>query len=289
MNRLDVNNKLFKVLKQNPPNWWIELKNDKEVYFEIRKDNSIDVYYNGGNIITGLKHNGKRFSGKIHYKYLLPEKSEYINYDFGNILGLKKTSIELFPINSFDVNTIKRIKANISRHYPANSEKGIQARFINKTGFFIDSEFAYNYSEKIRIDLIWIDISNKKIIPVELKTIGDSRLFDGELTKQLAKYERFLIRFNKNLSTYYSKLFQIKKDLDILPQGLKQLSSLSGFITLNKALLLLGDCNQKWINNNAKDPINKSINNVAIGAYYFGKPKYGCDLLQKTKGPRYIF
>ncbi len=289
MDRLDTNNILFRELKSTPPKWWIELKSDKDIYMEIRKDNSIDVYYNGGNIITGLKHNGNSYQGKIHYKYLLPEGSEYIDYDFQGGLSRKKSNINLLPLHSFDHNTLKRIKANISKYYPASSEKGIQARFIiHKNSCFIDSEFAYKVNNDIRIDLIWIDLKNKKILPVELKTIGDNRLFNDEIFKQLNKYHHFLLNFKDDFVKYCNKVFELKKSLDILPINLKSLKSLSNFSLENKPLLLLGNCENNWIKDNA-DKINNRIKLVAKGAYFFGKPGYDCNLISKTARNRYIF
>ena len=70
--------------------------------------------------------------------------------------------------------------------------------------------------------------------------------------------------------------------LNILPKGLKVLNSLKGFSLEKKPLLLFGDCQQKWINNNATD-INARIDKVAVGAYYFGGTKYCCDLIARTK------
>jgi hypothetical protein len=49
--QLDKNNDLFRKLRENPPIWWKHLIQDKERYIEIRKDNSINIYYNGGSIM----------------------------------------------------------------------------------------------------------------------------------------------------------------------------------------------------------------------------------------------
>jgi len=74
MNRINPNNIIFSILEKNPPLWWNNLKNDKEIVIEIRSDKSksyIDCYYNGGCILGGLNCDGKgNFKGKIHYKYI---------------------------------------------------------------------------------------------------------------------------------------------------------------------------------------------------------------------------
>ncbi|GJQ60573.1 MAG: hypothetical protein D8M57_16995 [Candidatus Scalindua sp. AMX11] len=290
MKRLNTKNKLFLELETKKPDWWKNIVSEKGVYIDIRKDNYIDIYFNGGNIIRELKFDGKKYSGSINYKYLLSERSEYIKYDFANTkVLLAQKIIDLLSFADFETKSLKRIKDNISKHFPASSEKGIQAKFVNNTDYFLDTEFAYNYkSTKLRIDLVWIDVSNKKIILIELKTMGDSRLYTNEIYGQLKKYNDFAIKFEKDIVQYYQKVFEIKKKLNILPKGLSAISSLKDFVLEKKPLLLFGDCQQKWINNNAKD-INARIDKVAVGAYYFGGTKYNCGVISKTNRNRYIF
>ncbi len=291
MKRLNPQDKTFNQISALPPAWWQELISDKDVYPEIRKDNTIDVYYNGGAIISDLRYRGSCFTGKTHYKYLLPEKSDTVKlfFDCKKDIHPQNESIPLLNLESFDANTLKRIKANISTHYNASSEKGIQARFIKKTGGFIDSEFAYNIGNKTRIDLVWVDTKTKKIIFVELKTMGESRLYrpkDG-IADQLSKYCSFLSTNSKELKDYYCRLFEIKKKLNILPAKLKSVTSLTNYSIEEKPLLLIGGCEQEWINTEAKK-IDEKIKHVAVGAYYFGKPN-DCDLISKTKRNRHIF
>lgn len=292
MQKLNPKDKTFNQIATLPPAWWNQLISDKEVYVEIRKDNTIDFYYNGAAIITGLTYKGNCYKGYIHYKYLLPGYINYIglSFDCKNYINPEKHLIPLLNLKSFDTNTLKRIKANISTHYSATSEKGIQARFINKAGGFIDSEFAYNSgNNKIRIDLVWVDTKNKKIIFVELKTMGDNRLYrpkDG-IADQLSKYCNFISKHKKELSDYYSRLFEIKKNLNILPSRLSSIVSLSNYTIEEKPLLLIGSCEQEWINTYAKK-IDQKIKHVAVGAYYFGKPN-NCDLIPKTRSNRHIY
>ena len=290
MNKLNPNNPLFQCLEKNPI-WWETLKKDKSVYIEIRKENYIDIYYNGGNIISELKHNGKEYSGKIHYKYLLPEKSEYIKFDFsiGTQSLIQKSHVDLMNFNSFDDKTLKRIKANISSFYPVNSEKGIQASFKINTRQFIDSEFAYNFNgDVLRIDLIWIDINAKKIVPVELKTIGDNRLYTDEIVIQLKKYNDFFKEHKTQLLTYYQTLFLIKKKLNILSPELDRISTLDNYDIETRPILLLGDCKQDWIDDNSETLDNK-IRFVAYGTYYYGSSKSSCNLIQPKHKNRHLY
>ena len=290
MNALDPNNQLFKELEKNPPIWWTTLIADKDIYIDVRKGNYLDVYFNGGNIIRELEYKDSGYSGKIHYKYLLPQKAKYIDFNFQNSsIEIANKKVALLSLNNLDITALKRIKDNITKFYPTSSEKGIQAKFVTKTEFFIDSEFAFNNREiKLRIDLVWIDIINEKIILVELKSMGDSRLYTNEIKVQLKKYNEFAKEFSAEITEYYQKVFAIKSKLNLLSAGLQNIKSLNAYTLETKPLLLLGDCEQKWIDNNAKD-INYRIKDVAIGAYYFGKPKYSCDLIKTTKGNRFIF
>ncbi len=290
MKQLDPQNILFETLRKQNPSWWVKMVEENDVYIEIRKDNEIDIYYNGGNIIKDLSYKNGKFNGQINYKYLLKGKSEYIDYDFScQKAMIKNRNINLTDVNDFDEDSLKRIKANISQYYPASSEKGIQARFRTKTNCFVDSEFAYNSNDdKSRIDLVWIDTNNTKIVFVELKTMGNPQLYNKDLTIQLGKYEGFAKKYKNQIVDYYKRLFEIKKELNILPQGLTEIASLKGYTLETKPLLLFGDCEQKWINNNAKE-INERIEDVAVGVYYFGKPSYECNIISKTKRNRYIF
>jgi len=290
MKRLNQNNELFTQLGKHPPNWWNKILSEKDVYFDIRKGNYIDIYFNGGNIVQGLKFKNNKYSGSINYKYLLSQKSEYIKFDFSQPkLQLDKESISLLSFEDFNNKSLKRIKDNIKNYYPASSEKGIQAKFVNNSGYFIDTELAYIYKNiNLRIDLVWIDVPNKKILFIELKTIGDSRLYTDEIYDQLKKYYDFAKFFENEIIQYYQKVFKIKKTLKLLPEGLINMPTLEGFTLFKKPLLLFGDCEQKWINHNAKH-IDARIKKVAVGAYYFGRPDYNCDIIKKSKRNRHIF
>lgn len=294
MNRLNPNNPLFNNLEHTAPTWWTTLVNDKDIYIEIRKENYIDIYFNGGNIIRELRHDGKCLSGKINYKYLLPANSEYIDYDFSHPQSLiKKSHIDLFNLVDFNALALRRIKGNISQHYPAESEKGIQARFITKSGYFIDSEFAYlndseDDKEKLRIDLVWLDTDLKKIVFVELKCMGDNRLYNNEIITQLTKYVQFIKYFEVQLLSYYKTLFKIKKRLKILSPGLDKLNTIDDFSIEKKPLLLFGDCEQVWIDK-MKPDIKAKICNLAYGTYYYGSTRSSCNLIQPKHKNRDIY
>ena len=59
---------LFEKIRIHQPKWWKLLCEDKELYIEIRKDNSINVYFLGGSVARiNFKNDCE---GKIHHKYL---------------------------------------------------------------------------------------------------------------------------------------------------------------------------------------------------------------------------
>ena len=278
---LTVKHKLFQKLITETPQWWQILKNDKDIYYEIRKGSTIEIYYNGGCIIRGLGiDNSGRFVWKTHTKYLLPNSSEYIK-------NTESKKIQLIDTNFIDEKSLECIKSNIKKYYPNSSEKGNQGAFIcQKNSCFIDSEFAFNDEKKKRIDMVWIDIKSKEICFVELKLPSNAELFDGSITNQLTKYKEFAENENKNILSYYKSLFNLKKQLNLLPHKLINLDNINDYTLCNKPLLLISNCKQEWINNNYTK-INKSVSEVAWGVYYFGAPNI-CDKISKSSGNRHI-
>lgn len=288
--KLSVNNPLFDKLSTDQPSWWKRLVSDSDINIQVRKDNYIDVYYNGGAIIKGLKYS-KQFTGKIHFEYI-PVKGDdlYIKYKFDESgLEIDKAKINILDFHNFEDGVLSKIKKRISSFYGHDSEKGIQATFIKNDPYYIDCEFEYsNVDGLIRIDLVRIDKALKKIVFIELKTIGDPRLFSDEISKQLEKYGSFIRQHRSDLKNYYQEVFKIKKKLKILTGELTNVDNLNQYTVLDKPLLLLGDCSQEWINQN-KNTINAKISNFATGCYYFGKPRYRADIVETSKANRFIF
>lgn len=280
--KLEINHPLFNVLARNPPLWWENLKNDPEFYIEVRKDNSINVYYNGASLMKLSYINKKsEFRAKISPKYIpldTVEKEISFVFHYGNIILPTLKSIE---INNFEENAIKAFKERIKLVNPTNkSEKGIQGKYITKShasekenGFFVDSEFASS-RDNSRIDMVWVDLQEKKIAFVELKTIDDYRLYSNKkqvnetIDEQLKKYWVFTSKEKRDLEKYFSKVVQIKRRLGILPACFGG-TSLEDFELIEKPILLIGNCTTPWIKENAKR-INDSIEEIAFGSVYRG-------------------
>ena len=66
---LDVNANLFVELAKDPA-WWRKLREDSDIYINVRKDNYINVYYRGASIMKLSYDNGK-FKAGIHYSLII--------------------------------------------------------------------------------------------------------------------------------------------------------------------------------------------------------------------------
>jgi len=219
---LDPKSKLFEEIKIQNPKWWNLLREDEELYVEIRKDNSINVYFLGGSIARIVYKNG--FVAKIHQKYLGDDKprgktkrgNDKFEYD----------KIDLSKLNELKIAEIKkRIKTDYIRHISGEkpSEKWIQDKIIKENPRYIDSEFQFNKDVKIgklRIDLI--ELSDGVLSFVELKGVFDSRLRNKaqstsipEIIQQMEKYRQFINTYEVNIVDYYKKLIEIKQSLGL--------------------------------------------------------------------------
>lgn len=223
--------KIFQELKKNP-SWWAKFKNDSSLYIEIRKDNQVNVYFEGGSVARihyCSKH--KKLQVFTHHKYLnlpAPSKSNAYIGCSGIIDEPKETNSEILVCDK----VIERVKTCYSQKHAINgivdkekwSEKFIQGTLITQSSdFHLDSEFAYNdATDKNRIDLIRCD---KGVITfVELKRIADGRMLhktdeSPEIVDQMNRYKDFITKYSVELLAYYQKLYDVKAELGLpVPQ-----------------------------------------------------------------------
>ncbi|MDD2300095.1 MAG: hypothetical protein PHU69_10710 [Fermentimonas sp.] len=214
---------IFKEIKIQQPKWWTLLREDKELYIEIRKDNYINVYYHGGCLAKIEYKNG--FIAKTHQKYLGDceprgkgnKGTDKFEYDTIDLAKLDNTLI---------INIKERIKIDYLRHIENEkpTEKWIQGKLITGYSKYIDSEFQFNKDIEIgrlRIDLI--ELSNDVLSFVELKGIFDSRLRNDEyrnpkvpeIIEQMDKYKLFINKYENDIIEYYKKLIEIKNSLGL--------------------------------------------------------------------------
>ena len=225
---LKADAKIFEELKESP-SWWVHFKNDPSLYIEIRKDNQVNVYSEGGSIARihyCSKH--KKLQVFTHHKYLgLPATSKSNPYiECSDIIDnpvVKDSKVLVCD------EIIRRVKECYSRKhaiggiYPKEcwSEKFIQgALIIQSSGSHLDSEFAYNDSGILnRIDLIRCD--EGAVSFVELKRMSDGRMLhktdeSPEIINQMARYRAFIQRNANELLSYDQTLYDIKKSLELL-------------------------------------------------------------------------
>lgn len=190
--------------------WWEKMKKHSDLYIEIRKDNNINVYYQGGSVVRlhyCSKH--KKIQAFTHPKYLGGKGKTYVN------------CIDILD-EKFD-----SILENIRTHYSQKkgiskekwSEKYIQGNIIVKNKHnYLDSEFAYvEDGIDIRIDLVECIAGELRF--VELKRIDDNRMVSldmhPEILSQVASYREFIKMHKEDIIDYYKRLYAIKKVLKL--------------------------------------------------------------------------
>lgn len=235
---LKEDNQLFKFLAgEDAPKWWQDIKDRKELYIDIRKDNYISVYYLGASIAKiEMKRRQKRLSAITHPKYLGHNDHSDPKY-YKERFDKKHNKIVYDPIyqdceeeikNNLDGLLARAYNIYINRNdkeskNPENiAEKKIQGQIIlNSRPLYIDSEFAHRYEEgerkTVRIDLV--RVKEGKIQFVELKRIQDKRMLhtveEPEILTQIQEYKKFLSENKSDIIGYYKTLLRIKKNLSL--------------------------------------------------------------------------
>lgn len=243
---------------------WNTFLKDNDIYIDIRKNNYIEVYYNGGRIL------------KIEKKHKYAQK-KFVE----NIIKIESSNRSCCvdnKINCLEKN-IKDIKNKLKKSYPNDSEKGIQGKYasnkegILKKGLILDTEFAFNgfkYKEEernIRIDMVYLEIDKNipKLYFVELKTDDDSRLDIRKceesnkkrnqkdkkpithIQTQLEEYTEFTNKYKQELKKYYTNIFDIKRRYNLLgkfnPKIVEQIGENIGKLSIieKPILLIVGD------------------------------------------------
>ena len=247
-NALNEECRLWQELEENPPLWWKNLLEDKDLYIEIRKDNYANVYYYGGNIAL-IQWTGGEVTAETHQKYLgdntpvrtmIDKKSgnEKRIYEYRDcreklqtkegLEEMKRYVRDIYQgIHGENRRTETREERDRNRRLYTSSEKSVQGalklRFPNR---YIDSEFAYQWPKEdkpgnkrttIRIDLV--ELKGKALVFTELKLITDPRLTSPkgkpEIIDQMNDYANFIHKYAEELKNYYTKLSRIKKRIGL--------------------------------------------------------------------------
>lgn len=210
--KLNVESALFAELKSGKYPWWEKVKNNPNLYIDVRKDNNINVYFEGGSVIKlhyCSRH--KKIQALTHEKYLYKEGKGYV--ECADMLNEKiDTIIENIPTFLSQRNGVDK---------ESWSETYIKGHIITKRPNHLDSEFAYTDDGKnLQIDLV--ECVDGVIRFVELKRIGDNRMLNKdnttpEVVDQIDKYSKFIKKHKNELVQYYQKIWDIKHDILELP------------------------------------------------------------------------
>ena len=215
---LNPNAPLFSELKSGNYSWWENIKKDDRLYIEIRKDNYINVYFEGGNVAK-LEYRSKdnTIQTSTHSKYLHGNGDDYVECSLDKDKDLETIITNIQKYYSKTKDEKEKEKGKEKEEW---SEKYIQSQYIiNYRSKYIDSEFAYKDKLfDIRIDLI--ECINGELRFVELKTIDDGRMLkktddNPEVVEQVKAYEDFISNYKKEIVEYYQKVWEIKKDLGL--------------------------------------------------------------------------
>ncbi len=248
---LNVDAKIFQELAKKP-DWWVRMCYEPSFYIEVRKDNHVNVYFEGGSVARIYycsKH--KKLHVFTHHKYLgLPAPSKnnaYVEWsdEMMNVVkSMKQPDAIILEL------VISRIRKCYSQKHIIGgilkkenlSEKFIQGALITKSkhdhgtlicparAFHLDSEFAYKDADcDIRIDLVRCD--DGIVTFVELKRMSDGRMLHQdeeapEIIEQMNRYRQFISSHSDELLEYYQKLYDIKTKLQ-LPVPTKRPTSIN--------------------------------------------------------------
>ena len=205
--------------------WWQEIVEishaDPDINIQLRS-NSINIYSKMGNLLRiSLQKN--KVCCEIHYKYLIADKkSPYVSIALSDGRLLMVNNNECPNIQDV-LKDFKTIKQNIAIY--AGEEKTIQSRLVEKNKeTIIDVEVAFSGitgpdgdgGDNARIDLVNFDKNLRKIIFVELKQAFDSRLYNGEINKQIEKYYDFALKHEGQIINAYQNAINTKKKLGII-------------------------------------------------------------------------
>lgn len=197
--------------------WWKRFKEDPNLYIEIRKDNQVNVYYEGGSIARihyCSKH--KKLQVFTHHKYLGIVKDNPLYVECSDII--EDNIEEIISHVKSCYTQKKRVEGILAKE--SWSEKYIQGNLIvGNRQYHLDSEFAYKKNTTdIRIDLVK-DVDGK-VTFVELKRLDDGRMLkesdeNPEVISQMRNYEEFIQKNKVELLDYYQRLYDIKKKLGL--------------------------------------------------------------------------
>lgn len=215
-NTLNKDSAIFKELSKGPF-WWQQFKSDTNFYIEVRKDNQVNVYFEGGSVARlhyCSRH--KKLQVFTHHKYLGIPYKKPVYVECSNIIGENIEEI-LSRVKSC-YSQKKKVCGPLAKE--SWSEKYIQSKLIrDNKQYHLDSEFAYK-DEYIDIRIDMVDVIDGKVTFVELKRLDDRRMLrksndNPEVILQMNLYNKFIQEYRDEILDYYQRLYDIKKALGL--------------------------------------------------------------------------
>ena len=106
---LKIEANIFSELKKNPE-WFEHCKNDNSLYIEIRKDNQVNIYSEGGSV------------ARIHYCSKLKKLQVFTHYKYLGLKDSDKTYLECSQIIGDEIdNILENVKDNYSQKKAENA------------------------------------------------------------------------------------------------------------------------------------------------------------------------
>ena len=204
--------------------WWKNLIDDKSLFLGIR-DDSVDIYLNGGRVLH-LEHVKGEFVGSTHFKYLVnlsraDTKNEYVRFENGSFdrVNLKD------PYRHIGAD-LPGIKKSLTP-YQGEEKEGVH-KIVMHNRNVIDTEIQFSDEEQFsdedrrkdrRVDFAALQkVDGKiKIVFFEAKIYSNSEIRHpasrSEVLKQIEEYERIIAQRRKEIQESYRQVAENIKRL----------------------------------------------------------------------------
>jgi hypothetical protein len=228
-----------------------------------------------GNLLK-VGMDGRKVICQTHYKYLVGALDDvYVDLktesDHLSVKGPCPLVTSLLEGKNF-----RLVKQNISTY--AGEEKQIQSRLVEKNkDTLLDAEISFSDYEDLtntedgntRIDLANCDKNRDVLVFVELKQIFDTRLYSGEINKQIAKYVAFAEKHQEHLVEAYNNVIQVKRALNVISE-VSYLASVNIQEVEPRPILVIAGYDQDIINAKKQKIIDNLETSNLSGLYFFG-------------------
>ena len=221
---------------EDPDSWWRKLVDDKDLFLGIR-ENSINVYFNGGSILELKYIKGTGIVGRTHFKYLVNLAREDDTKDYVNFTNGKFDSVIISESYTDIITDLDKIK-KATKGYQGEEKTGVHKISIEKNSV-IDVEIQFPRARN-RIDFAALQRvrDGVEIVFFEAKTYSNVGL---KVINQVERYESMLIERRKEVEISYQRVANNINEIE----GWKKrrsdifLEAAKGNITLNPEVRLV--------------------------------------------------